>query len=68
MSEAQRRPINPRDLVEGLGPGLRIIEALDDEDPRLTATFTAHTVSAARMRAEGLPHLQDLTHILRPLL
>ena len=33
--------IERRDLVDGLGKGLRVIEAFDDDHPQLTASDTA---------------------------
>ena len=30
-------PIDPADLIAGLGRGLQVIESFDDEHPRMTA-------------------------------
>ena len=52
--------IDRRDLIEGLGKGLRLIEAFDDEHPRLTpskaAELTGLTRSAARRFLLSLVH------------
>jgi IclR family pca regulon transcriptional regulator len=53
-------PIDRRDLIEGLGKGLRIIEAFDDDHPRLTpseaAARTGLTRTAARRYLLSLCH------------
>ncbi|MDE2370381.1 MAG: helix-turn-helix domain-containing protein [Burkholderiales bacterium] len=52
--------INRKDLIEGLGRGLRVIEAFDDEHPRLTptevGTITGITRTAARRYLLSLVH------------
>jgi IclR family transcriptional regulator, pca regulon regulatory protein len=52
--------IDRKDLIEGLGKGLRIIEAFDDEHPRLTpseaARITGLTRTAARRYLLSLVH------------
>jgi len=50
MTESQFE-INPKDLIEGLGKGLRVIEAFDDEHPRLTASETAALTGLTRTAA-----------------
>ena len=49
-----------RDLVEGLGKGLRVIEAFDDDHPRLTASEAA--VLAGITRTAARRHLLSLVH------
>ncbi len=44
-SEQAATSIDRRDLIEGLGKGLRVIEAFDDDHPRLSPS------EAARRRA-----------------
>ncbi|HEY6087659.1 MAG TPA: helix-turn-helix domain-containing protein, partial [Burkholderiaceae bacterium] len=56
-SQAQ---INPKDLIEGLGKGLRVIEAFDDEHPRLTASEAAQRAEITRSAARR--HLLSLVH------
>ena len=52
--------IDRKDLIEGLGKGLRVIEAFDDDHPRLTpsetAALTGLTRSAARRFLLSLVH------------
>jgi IclR family pca regulon transcriptional regulator len=59
MTESQFE-INPKDLIEGLGKGLRVIEAFDDEHPRLSASeaaaLTGMTRTAARRFLLSLCH------------
>ena len=50
MPEA-RFEINPKDLIEGLGKGLRVIEAFDDEHQRLTASEAAGLTGLSRTAA-----------------
>lgn len=52
--------INPKDVVEGLGKGLRVIEAFDDEHPRLTASQAAEAAGITRTAARR--HLLSLVH------
>ena len=52
--------INSKDLIEGLGKGLRVIEAFDDDHPRLTASQTA--VRADITRTAARRHLLSLVH------
>lgn len=53
-------PIDRKDLIEGLGKGLRVIEAFDDDHPRLTpsecAARTGLTRTAARRYLLSLVH------------
>lgn len=53
-------PINPKDLIEGLGKGLRVIESFDEEHVRLSTSATAQradiTRSAARRQLLSLVH------------
>ena len=52
--------IDRKDLIEGLGKGLRVIEAFDDEHPRLTpseaARLTGLTRTATRRYLLSLVH------------
>ncbi len=48
------------DIVEGLGKGLRVIEAFDDEHPRLSASEAAALTGLSRTAARR--HLLSLVH------
>jgi IclR family pca regulon transcriptional regulator len=52
--------IDRRDLIEGLGKGLRVIEAFDDDHPRLSASEAA--VRAGITRTAARRHLLSLVH------
>lgn len=52
--------INRKDLIEGLGKGLRVIEAFDDDHPRLTASEAAVIADITRTAARR--HLLSLVH------
>ena len=52
--------INPKDLVEGLGKGLRVIEAFDDDHPRLTPSDAAERAGLTRTAARR--YLLSLVH------
>ena len=52
--------INPKDLVEGLGKGLRVIESFDDEHARQTASEAAERADISRTAARR--HLLSLVH------
>lgn len=58
--DAAPTPIDRKDLIEGLGKGLRVIEAFDDDHPRLTpsevATITGLSRTAARRFLLSLVH------------
>ena len=43
--------IDRKDLIEGLGKGLKVIEAFDDDHPRLTASETAALTGLSRTAA-----------------
>jgi IclR family transcriptional regulator, pca regulon regulatory protein len=60
MTAKTTAEINPKDLVEGLGKGLRVIEAFDDEHTRLTASQTAALAGITRTAARR--HLLSLVH------
>jgi len=60
MSLRTGADINPKDIVEGLGKGLRIIEAFDDDHPRLTASQAADIAGITRTAARR--HLLSLVH------
>jgi len=49
-----------KDLIEGLGKGLRVIEAFDDDHPRLTASTAAARAGITRTAARR--HLLSLVH------
>jgi IclR family pca regulon transcriptional regulator len=53
-------PIDRKDLTEGLGKGLRVIEAFDAEYPRLTATEVAARADISRAAARR--YLLSLCH------
>lgn len=44
-------PVDRKDLIEGLGKGLRVIEAFDDDHPRLTPSETAQLTGLSRTAA-----------------
>lgn len=52
--------IQAKDIVEGLGKGLRVIEAFDDEHPRLTASEAATRAGITRTAARR--YLLSLVH------
>jgi IclR family pca regulon transcriptional regulator len=52
--------IAQRDIIEGLGKGLQVIEAFDEDHPRLTATETAERVGMTRTAARR--YLLSLVH------
>lgn len=60
MSAKTPPAINPKDLIEGLGKGLRVIEAFDDDHPRLTASEAAARAGITRTAARR--HLLSLVH------
>ncbi len=53
-------PIDSKDLIEGLGKGLRVIEAFDDDHPRLTPSETAERTGITRTAARR--YLLSLAH------
>ena len=57
---ARAPTINPKDLIEGLGKGLRVIEAFDDDHVRLTASEAAQRADITRTAARR--HLLSLVH------
>ena len=60
MSAPATLTISPKDLIEGLGKGLRVIEAFDDDHPRLTASEAAAIAGITRTAARR--HLLSLVH------
>jgi IclR family pca regulon transcriptional regulator len=60
MSPKPAAAINPKDLIEGLGKGLRVIEAFDDDHPRLTASEAAALAGITRSAARR--HLLSLVY------
>lgn len=53
-------PIDRKDLIEGLGKGLRVIEAFDDDHPRLTPSEVAAATGISRTAARR--YLLSLCH------
>jgi IclR family pca regulon transcriptional regulator len=53
-------PIDPADLVAGLGRGLRVIESFDDEHPRMNASEVARSTGIPRTAARR--YLLSLCH------
>lgn len=53
-------PIDPRDLIVGLGRGLRVIEAFDDDHPRMTLAEVAALTGIPRTATRR--HLLSLCH------
>ena len=53
-------PIDPADLVVGLGRGLAVIESFDDEHPRMTASEVSQRTGIPRTAARR--HLLSLCH------
>ena len=53
-------PIARRDVIEGLGKGLRVIEAFDDDHPRLTASEAGALAGITRTAPRR--HLLSLVH------
>jgi IclR family pca regulon transcriptional regulator len=60
MSLDAATAISPKDLIEGLGKGLRVIEAFDDDHPRLTASEAGRLAGISRTAARR--HLLSLVH------
>jgi len=58
--KAVPQEIDRRDLIEGLGKGLRIIEAFDDEHPRLTPSEAGRMCDLTRTAARR--YLLSLVH------
>ena len=52
--------IDKKDLIEGLGKGLRVIEAFDDDHPRVTPSEAAHLTGLTRTAARR--YLLSLVH------
>jgi IclR family pca regulon transcriptional regulator len=57
---ATAEPIARRDLIDGLGRGLRLIEAFDDEHPQLTPSEAASRAGLTRTAARR--YLLSLVH------
>ena len=60
MSTSSHANIDPKDRIDGLGKGLRVIEAFDDEHPRLTASEAAARADITRTAARR--YLLSLVH------
>ena len=60
MPARSTETIARRDLIEGLGKGLRVIEAFDDDHPRLTASVACALAGITRTAARR--HLLSLVH------
>ena len=58
--KAVPQEIDRKDLIEGLGKGLRLIEAFDDEHPRLTPSEAARLCNMTRTAARR--YLLSLVH------
>lgn len=56
----ERAPIDPADLIAGLGRGLAVIESFDDAHPRMTVAETAAATGIPRSAARR--HLLSLCH------
>lgn len=52
--------IDPKDIIDGLGKGLRVIEAFDEDHPRLTPTEAAQRTGLTRTAARR--YLLSLVH------
>lgn len=59
-SNSSAFPIDPKDLIAGLGRGLAVIESFDDEHPRMTAAEIAKRTAIPRTAARR--HLLSLCH------
>jgi IclR family pca regulon transcriptional regulator len=53
-------PIDRKDLIEGLGKGLRVIESFDDDHPRMTPSDVAEATGITRTAARR--YLLSLCH------
>lgn len=53
-------PIDPKDLIAGLGKGLRVIESFDEQHPRLTPTEAGQRAGITRTAARR--YLLSLAH------
>ena len=51
MDDSSTLAIDRKDLIEGLGKGLRVIEAFDDDHPRLTPSEVAQLTGLSRSAA-----------------
>ena len=60
MPTRHATPVARRDVIEGLGKGLRVIEAFDDDHPRLTASEAGALAGITRTAARR--HLLSLVH------
>jgi IclR family pca regulon transcriptional regulator len=60
MDDGTSLAIDRKDLIEGLGKGLRVIEAFDDDHPRLTPSETAERTGLSRSAARRF--LLSLVH------
>ena len=60
MGHRSAAGIDRKDLIEGLGKGLRVIEAFDDDHPRLSASEAAAIAGISRSAARR--HLLSLVH------
>jgi IclR family transcriptional regulator, pca regulon regulatory protein len=60
MPATNKTEINTKDVVEGLGKGLRVIESFDDDHTRLTASAVAELAGITRTAARR--HLLSLVH------
>src|SRR5919205_81646 len=67
---ATRTAVDRKDLIEGLGKGLRVIECFDDDHVRLTPSEAAQraglTRTAARRYLLSLVHFGYAAHVITP--
>ncbi len=60
IAAATKVGVETRDLIEGLGKGLRVIEAFDESHPQLTASMAAERAGITRTAARR--YLLSLVH------
>ena len=60
MGDGNAGTINPKDLIDCLGKGMRLIEAFDEEHPRLSASEAAAATGLTRTAARH--YLLSLRH------
>jgi IclR family pca regulon transcriptional regulator len=60
VPETSKKPVDKSLLIEGLGKGLRVIEAFSDQHPRLTATEAGQIAGLTRTASRR--YLMSLVH------
>jgi IclR family pca regulon transcriptional regulator len=60
LADTSTASVERRDLIDGLGKGLRVIEAFDDEHPRMATTEAAERAGLTRTAARR--YLLSLVH------